>query len=187
MSEERASISETDTAQGEELAALNRLNTLSTEDVTAEFLKCCGARAWARELEASRPFESWKELLAAADRIWWNLDREDWLEAFRSHPQIGERKAAERVSEQSARWSEAEQSGVQNATGDTLSMLADANRMYQEKFGYIFIVCATGKTTDEMLALCRERLGHDDVAELRVAAEEQRRITHLRLRKLSTV
>ncbi len=175
---------ETSDIDAEAPSSLPRLNSLSQADATMEFLKCCGANRWATQLERSRPFANWQELLTTADRIWWNLDRQDWLEAFRSHPQIGERKAAQTVSEQSARWSEGEQSGVREAATGTLSALADANREYLEKFGYIFIVCATGKTTGEMLALCRERLSHEADAELRVAAEEQRRITHLRLRKL---
>ncbi|MCA1594088.1 MAG: 2-oxo-4-hydroxy-4-carboxy-5-ureidoimidazoline decarboxylase [Acidobacteria bacterium] len=165
-------------------ASLDRLNALSQEEAREELLKCCGSAKWAERAEAERPFESVRELLETADRAWWDLDREDWLEAFRSHPKIGGQKAERSVSRQATRWSEEEQSSARGGSPEIFSALAEANREYEDQFGFIFIVCATGKTSDEMLANLRERLGHDTDAELRVAAEEQRLITHLRLRKL---
>ena len=137
---------------------------------------------------------------ATADAVWWVLDRTDWLEAFAAHPRIGAGGAgqagrageAERpegagraaVGAAGTSWSDEEQAGVADAGDQTRCRLEDANREYEARFGYIFIVCATGRTAGEMLALLEGRLRHDAGDELRVAAEEQRRITQLRLRKL---
>ena len=132
----------------------------------------------------ARPFENTDELLNEADRTWWSLDREDWLEAFRAHPKIGEKQAAQQTSAAARAWSEQEQSSVQSAPHDTMQALAESNREYEQTFGYIFIVCATGKSSDEMLAILQERLNNDRDKELSIAAEEQRKITQLRLVKL---
>jgi len=164
--------------------ALERLNRLSAAAAQAELLKCCGSSRWAEGVAASRPFRGVEELLEAADRVWWSLTPEDWLEAFRAHPKIGERKAAAAVSEEARRWSEREQSGARDAPAETAAALAEGNRAYEEKFGFIFIVCAAGKSAGEMLSLLRARLNNECDAELRVAAEEQRQITRLRLHKL---
>lgn len=133
---------------------------------------------------AERPFTSLAELVEKADQIWWSLEPRDWLEAFHSHPKIGEKKAAAATSDQSKRWSEAEQAGVSSAALETLEALSDLNRKYEEQFGYIFIVCATGKSSEEMLAILRQRLGNNSDEELRNAAAEQTKITQLRLKKL---
>jgi OHCU decarboxylase len=131
-----------------------------------------------------RPFVDVADLLSKADGIWWSLESDDWLAAFRSHPKIGEQKAAEKVAAQARVWSEAEQSGIRVAAQEATQALAAGNRDYEKRFGYIFIVCASGKTADEMLAILRERLSNDPDKELHVAAEEQRKITQLRLKKL---
>ena len=131
-----------------------------------------------------RPFVNVDELLGKADSIWWSLESDDWLAAFRSHPKIGERKAAEKVAEQARAWSEAEQAGTRDAPGETARALTEGNSEYEQRFGFIFIVCATGKTADEILGILRERLRNDPDKELRVAAEEQGKITQLRLMKL---
>ena len=162
---------------------LEEFNRLPRGAAVAELLKCCGSARWAGRVADARPFGSFDALLETADRVWWSLDRDDWLEAFRSHPKIGERKAARETGAEAARWSEQEQSGTRDAGRGVLASLADANREYEERFGHIFIVCASGKGAEEMLALLRARLPNEADAELRVAAEEQRRITHLRLRK----
>jgi OHCU decarboxylase len=133
-----------------------------------------------------RPFPTEETLIAAANDIWWSLDRGDWLEAFRSHPKIGEQKAAGKVSAQSQQWSGQEQSGVATASHETVSTLAALNEAYEQKFGFIFIICATGKTSEEMLTALRERLQNDREAELPIAAAEQNKITELRLKKLLT-
>ena len=164
--------------------ALERLNSLQREEAEAEFLKCCGSTLWARRMAEERPFHDLQQLLAQADAEWWALDPEDWLEAFSRHPKIGEQKSARTQAAAAQQWSEQEQAGTKSADEETKHQLAAANREYESKFGHIYIVCATGKTADEMLSLCRERLSNEPDEELRVAAEEQRRITHLRLRKL---
>ena len=163
---------------------LASLNSLSPSQAEAEFLKCCGSKNWARQLTSARPFASLNELLAQADRIWWSLDSEDWLEAFHSHPKIGEKKAAAPTAVEAQRWSEDEQAGVRDSAQQTLDALAKLNQTYEEKFGYIFIVCASGKSSEEMLAILRARLENNADAELRVAAAEQAKITQLRLGKL---
>jgi OHCU decarboxylase len=165
---------------------LERLNSWGAAEAERELLKCCGAAAWARSLAARRPFDDAQELLTAAGEVWWNLSERDWLEAFAAHPRIGGRKAARAQRRQAEGWSEQEQSGARDAAQATLDELAAANRAYEEKFGHIFIVCATGKTADEMLALLRARLSNEPGAELRKAAAEQQKITRLRLEKLLT-
>ena len=164
--------------------ALDTLNSLSPSDAVAELMKCCGSTRWAERMAAERPFEVVAELLESTDRIWWELEPKDWLEAFKHHPKIGEKKAAPLQSSEAAAWSEQEQESTRTADEDLLKELSALNRAYEDRFGFIFIVCATGKTTEEMLALLKERLGNDYATEVRIAAEEQRRITHLRLRKL---
>ena len=131
-----------------------------------------------------RPFASVDDLLGKADGIWWSLETADWLEAFHSHPKIGERKAAEKVAAQTRAWSEAEQAGIRSAAQEAKQALVEGNREYEERFNFIFIVCATGKTADQMLAILRDRLSNDRDKELQIAADEQRKITRLRLKKL---
>ena len=135
-------------------------------------------------MTAERPYKSLDELIAKADRVWWSLEPQDWLEAFHSHPKIGEKKAAAPTSDQSKRWSEAEQSALSNAAQETLQIFAELNQKYLQKFGYIFIVCATGKSSEEMLAILRDRMGNNPDKELHIAAAEQAKITQLRLKKL---
>lgn len=163
---------------------LEQLNNLTRAELINELLKACGSKRWAERLADARPFHDADSLLRTSDRIWWGLDASDWLEAFGHHPKIGERKAAEDVSEDARRWSEEEQASVRSAAEETMSELTAANREYERKFGFIFIVCATGRSTEEMLALLKDRLKNDADRELRIAAEEQRRITHIRLKKL---
>lgn len=164
--------------------ALERLNALSLKEAEGEFLKCCGSTRWASEVARARPFTDFRELSIKADSVWWGLDESDWLEAFSRHPKIGERKAAETQDAQARAWSSEEQAETRKSSEEILSGLAEMNRAYERRFGYIFIVCATGKSTEEMLEILRERLGHDPHTEIRIAAEEQRKITQLRLEKL---
>jgi OHCU decarboxylase len=162
------------------------LNSLPSAEAEEELLKCCGSTRWAQQMAAARPYPTLETLLASANEIWWSLDRNDWLEAFRSHPKIGEKKAADPVSTQSSQWSGQEQGAVATASQETVDSLATLNRAYEEKFGFIFIICATGKTSSEMLSALRERLEHEAVDELPIAAAEQSKITALRLNKLLT-
>jgi OHCU decarboxylase len=164
--------------------SLNRLNELSAEDAEAELLKCCGSTVWARQMCASRPFSDYEGMTAKAGEIWRALSKEDWLEAFRAHPKIGEKKAATVQSAEAQRWSAQEQSESEQAADDLKAALADANRRYEAQFGYIFIICASGKSAPEILESLHNRLHNDPKAELRNAAEEQRKITELRLKKL---
>ena len=166
---------------------IERLNRLPREEAEGELLKCCGSTRWAREVAARRPFGNADELMNAADDVWWSLDERDWLEAFSRHPKIGERRAAGGQTRRERAWSAGEQSGMNEADEAAREELARLNQVYAEKFGYIFIVCATGRTAAEMLALLRERLSNDPGTEIKVAAEEQRRITRLRLQKLLAV
>jgi len=153
------------------------LNALPADEAANELLKCCGSRRWAQETANGRPYDSLEDLIAKANDVWWSLQPSDWLEAFRSHPKIGEKKAA-------SEWSSQEQAGVASASRETIDELAALNRAYEQKFGFIFIICATGKTSEEMLSALRERLEHDAAIELQIAAAEQSKITELRLRKL---
>jgi OHCU decarboxylase len=150
------------------------------------FLQCCGSKRWAREMVQAQPYQNAETLIAKANDIWWSLEPEDWLEAFRSHPKIGEKKAAAPVSDQSRQWSSQEQAGVNNAARETVDALAALNHAYEQKFGFIFIICATGKSSEEMLSALRQRLENDTATELPVAAAEQSKITELRLKKLIT-
>ena len=163
---------------------LDRLNSLAANEAEAEFGKCCGSTNWARRMAAECPFANSNQLVTIADRIWWSLEPEDWLEAFASHPKIGENKGTRATAPEVQNWAAQEQSGAQNASEETVRSLAKLNREYEEKFGYIYIVCATGKSSEEMLAILRQRLPNDAETELRVAAREQSRITKLRLGKL---
>ena len=163
---------------------LDKLNAFSEEHAEAELLKCCGSRHFASAMTAARPFADVDELLTRADSTWRSLSPEDWLEAFRAHPKIGEKNAAAVQSEEARRWSAQEQSGIRNAATDTLAELAAGNQAYEQRFGFIFIVCATGKSSEEMLAILQERLQNDADTEIAVAAQEQRKITRLRFEKL---
>ena len=162
------------------------LNSLPSTQAEKELLQCCGSTRWAQQMTATRPYTTLEALLASANELWWSLDHNDWLEAFRSHPKIGEKKAADPVSTQARQWSGQEQAGVATASQETVDSLATLNRAYEEKFGFIFIICATGKTSDEMLSALRERLQHETADELPIAAAEQSKITELRLKKLLT-
>jgi OHCU decarboxylase len=163
---------------------LDELNSLPAVAADEEFLKCCGSDEWAKQMSDARPFSNSDELSSKADEIWWNLEEEDWLEAFRAHPKIGEKKAAAAQSAEAQRWSAQEQSESERAAAETKSALADGNREYEQRFGFIFIICATGKSAAEILGALNGRLNNDPETELRVAAEEQRKITQLRLQKL---
>jgi 2-oxo-4-hydroxy-4-carboxy-5-ureidoimidazoline decarboxylase len=161
------------------LARWNRVDEAAALDA---MIGCCGARRWAAEMVSQRPFGSIAELSAAADCVWATMGEADWLEAFACHSRIGERKVAHATA-QSAAWSWQEQSSAASAAEQVLAELADGNALYEQQFGFIYIVCATGKSADEMLAILKRRLASDRAAELREAAEQQREIMQLRLGK----
>jgi 2-oxo-4-hydroxy-4-carboxy-5-ureidoimidazoline decarboxylase len=161
-----------------------RIDTGSPDEARHLLQRCCGSALWTDRMLARRPFGSQAGLLAAARDEWFALAREDWLEAFSHHPKIGDRNVLEKRFAPTRHLSEREQAGVDGASGEVLDALAAGNRAYEEKFGYIFIVCATGKNADEMLGLLRSRLRNDPAVELRVAAAEQAKITEIRLERL---
>jgi len=162
--------------------ALERWNFLPLAAAVDEILPCCGSLAWAKGMAARRPVPDDATLLFASDEIWRSLAESDWLEAFRSHPRIGE-SAPKAASPQSATWSEQEQGNVAIAHDAVRTALAEGNRAYERRFDRIFIVCASGKSLTEILQILQRRLGNDEPTELREAAEQQRQITQIRLRK----
>ena len=160
------------------------LDALPPHEAWLLLQSCCGATSWVDAMVSRRPFHTLGVLLREADDVWWSLAPGDWREAFDHHPRIGERSAATEQSAQSQRWSAREQEGMSAAAGDVRQALVEGNREYERRFGHIYLVCATGKSADEMLALLRERLQNDPATELRVAAGEQAKITRLRLEKM---
>lgn len=167
------------------MPSLVEINALPAAEAGAAFRRCCGSTRWAEGMTASRPFTSEEQLFARAEECWQGLDREDYLEAFAAHPRIGD-MAALRQKFGQAGWEAGEQSGALGVGEDVLQALASGNHDYEARFGHIFIVCATGRTAPQMLALLQARLGNEPDAELRIAAGEQAKITRLRLEKLLT-
>ncbi|HVT02008.1 MAG TPA: allantoicase [Thermoanaerobaculia bacterium] len=173
------------TEEARHKAVVERINTAAE---VGELLEaCCAAKAWVRAVAEQRPYASWDQLVDRADREWSTLPQRDWLEAFRAHPRIGERKAPAAQSAVAASWSGQEQASAGAASDEVMAQLTEANREYEAKFGRTFIVCATGRSAGEILANARQRMSNSAEDELHVAAEEQRKITRLRLEKLVTV
>jgi OHCU decarboxylase len=143
----------------------------------AALLRCCGSRRWVAAMMA-RPYADTEELFDAAETAWWSLEPADWREAFAAHPRIGERGGDA--------WSSAEQAGMKSATAATQAALSEGNRKYEARFGHVFVICAAGRSGPEMLAELERRLRNKPAVELRIAAEEQAKITQLRLEKLVT-
>jgi 2-oxo-4-hydroxy-4-carboxy-5-ureidoimidazoline decarboxylase len=163
------------------------LNALSRDAASEVLTRCCGAQRWVQGMLARRPFASHTAMSAAAVEIWAQLGPDDYREAFAHHPEIGSNLEELRQKfAKTAAWSQAEQSAALDASEATLYALRDGNRAYRERFGYSFIVCATGKSAEEMLALLQARLKHAPDVELGIAAAEQAKITHLRLEKLES-
>lgn len=154
---------------------LEELNWLDEAELSEALWNCCGSSAWVTGMMELFPVGSATGLYAAASLVWRECTEEDWLEAFRAHPKIGERVTGVAA---------AEQAGTSLAGAEVLEELAEGNKRYFEKFGYIFIVCATGKSAEEMLGLLRERLGKTPEEEILVAVGEQEKITRIRLEKL---
>lgn len=163
---------------------LHELNILSKDQLIAELTKCCGSSAWVQRMLSFIPADDLVELLEDAEEQWWQCSNADWKEAFTHHPKIGDIDSLKKKFASTAAWASGEQSSVEAASEETLKALAEGNRMYEDKFGYIFIVCATGKSAEEMLQLLQERLHNDPKVEIQVAADEQNKITKLRIEKL---
>jgi allantoicase len=166
------------------LKGIERFNRISAAAARQALEDCCDSKTWAEQVLGQRPFESSLKMFEAAEQAFSQLRRKDWLEAFRHHPPIGSKKSKAAQSSMARRWSAGEQSTAQMAQPETLAVLAAANHAYEAAFGYTFLICATDKTTEEILKELQQRLGNDPEIELRVAAEEQKKITRLRLEKL---
>ncbi len=162
---------------------LEHFNRASAKAAANALLAACASPAWARAVAARRPYSSTVAFLDAADEEWWRLPRLEWLQAFAAHPRIGERAAPKPQAGAGDAWSAEEQSAAM-VTPASAEQLADINRAYEQKFGHIYIVCATGKSAAELLRLAQDRMKNDADTELRVAAGEQASITRLRLEKL---
>jgi 2-oxo-4-hydroxy-4-carboxy-5-ureidoimidazoline decarboxylase len=158
-------------------------NSLDAEAAAREILGCCGSQAWAAALAAKRPIPDVASLHEASDTVWRNLPEAAWQQAFDSHPRIGQQHPQTRATEESLRWSAQEQSTALSADAAATLALIDANRRYEHRFGRIFIICASGKTASEILTILESRLENDPETELHEAAEQQRQITQLRLRR----
>jgi 2-oxo-4-hydroxy-4-carboxy-5-ureidoimidazoline decarboxylase len=163
---------------------LSEFNNLEKAEAEMALRKCCNSSAWARQVTEKRPYETTDELISISDLVWNTVNREDVMEAFLAHPKIGDVKSLEEKISASKSWAAGEQSGADNADNDVLIRLAEGNAIYEKKFGYIFIVCATGKSADEMLHLLTLRLKNDPLVEFEIAKAEQNKITHLRIHKL---
>lgn len=172
----RLRVHGTATLEGRRRAVARHVDTRVEDLAARELLACCGSAEWVRRMLAARPFAIWERLERSAETIWRGLPSEAWLEAFAAHARIGEKAAS--------RWSQQEQSGAAGAPRETIEALAGANRAYEERFGHIFLLCATGKSAEEMLAIMRERMQNDPETEMRIASDEQLKITMLRLMKL---
>lgn len=162
---------------------LVELNQLAASEAESHFLKCCGSHAWAAKMAAGRPFGNIEAVRSAAVDVWQSLPEADWLEAFTAHPKIGDVNSLRAKFANTKAWASGEQAGVQSADEQVLQGLAAGNEAYEKKFGFIFIVCATGKTAAEMLALLQARLPNTRGQEIRNAAAEQIKITLLRIDK----
>ena len=166
------------------MLTLSQFNALSEGDAARYLRSCCGSSRWVDAMLGRRPFGSMQALLEAADDGWWATGPADWDEAFAHHPKIGERQAAAPVSAAARAWSAGEQSGVSRASETTRAALAHANEAYQRRFGRIYLVCAAGRSAEDLLADIQRRLSNDPERERAISAEEQRKITALRLRSL---
>lgn len=163
---------------------IDKLNNLNKQTLISEFLKCCGSDKWANLLANKIPFTSLEDLFEKSDEIWKTLGKTDYLEAFSQHPKIGDIESLAKKFANTKDWAENEQSGVNEASNEIIQELATYNGYYDSKFGYIFIVCATGKSAQAMLGILKTRLKNEPEQELKVAADEQNKITKIRLEKL---
>jgi 2-oxo-4-hydroxy-4-carboxy-5-ureidoimidazoline decarboxylase len=163
---------------------LHEFNILPKQQLIGELTRCCSSSAWVHKMLPFIPADDMVELLEDAEEQWWKCSQDDWKEAFAHHPKIGDTASLKKRFTSTAQWASGEQSGVGGASEKTMVELVEANKRYEEKFGYIFIVCATGRSAEEMLVLLQERLSNDPATEIEIAADEQNKITKLRLEKL---
>ena len=171
-------------AAGVRPLGVRALDAMSAEDALALFLECGGAPRWAAGMAARRPFRSRAKARATADELWRTLGPDDFRAAFARHPRIGESTSAETQSATGRDWSAAEQSGAATASAQIHAEFAKANTAYEARFGHIYIVSATGRSADELLAMARARMAHDPAREIEVAGRELREIMLVRLEKV---
>ena len=162
---------------------LHELNILSKDKLKEELFKCCGSLTWVNRMLPFFPAEDLVELLEDAEEQWYNCNDEDWREAFAHHPKIGDMESLKKKFSTTA-WESNEQGAIRTASEQTLRALTDGNKKYEDKFGYIFIVCATGRSAEEMLSILEVRLNNKPEDEIKIAMEEQNMITKIRLEKL---
>jgi len=160
------------------------IDDLPADEARAALLRCCGSSRWVERMLAERPFKDRERLFEAAARNWTDLGPADWNEAFSHHPRIGDPSRIAAAAASTATWAAGEQAGAASADDDIKAAIAQGNAEYEARFGRIYIVCATGKSGEELLATLRERLANDPQTELRIAVAEQAKITRIRLEKL---
>lgn len=165
---------------------IDNVNRLSPNEFAQTLERCCASARWIEIMNARRPFADDNSVTQAATEVWWSLGPSDWREAFQAHPRIGDVDSLWEKFANTRDLATGEQAGVRSASDKTLHQLTDANAAYEAKFGYLFIVCAAGKTADEMLAILKDRLKNRPDEEIRIAAAEQLKITQIRLRKLGS-
>lgn len=166
---------------------LQALNNLKESEAKRLFLQCCTAERWVEEMASARPFLSLEQCLKIAQSVWEALSEADYLQAFEGHPKIGDINSLRSKYSNTKALAAREQSAVEGAQEKTLLALAQGNARYEAQNGFIFIVCATGKSAEEMLAILEERLKNSRQKELGIAAVEQSKITEIRIRKLLEV
>ena len=164
--------------------SLEKINMLGYNEAYKTFAGCCGSDSWVKKMITGRPFKSKNEMIEASENTWNSLTEKDWLEAFEHHPMIGDLNSLKEKYTSARILAENEQAGVNEASTFTISELSKFNTEYLKKFGYIFIVCATGKSADEMLSMIKERIKNDPETEIKIAMKEQGKITKLRLEKI---
>ncbi|MSP18567.1 MAG: 2-oxo-4-hydroxy-4-carboxy-5-ureidoimidazoline decarboxylase [Bdellovibrionales bacterium] len=163
---------------------IKQFNSLTKLEAIDALTRCCGATRWASGMENQRPFSNRKSLIELGIKLWSQMGEADWRQAFKHHPKIGSADSLQKRFVATRDWAEQEQQGSQSASLSVLEALALGNQTYENRFGFIFIVCATAKKAEEMLQLLELRLNNDPQAELRIAAEEQGKITKIRLERL---
>ncbi|MFC0774296.1 2-oxo-4-hydroxy-4-carboxy-5-ureidoimidazoline decarboxylase [Terrimonas alba] len=163
---------------------LHELNLLPKQQLRDELMKCCGSQAWVEKMLPFFPADDMVELLEDAEEQWFKCSEKDWKEAFAQHPKIGDIESLEEKFASTATWAAGEQGAIKTASSETLQQLKEANQQYEEKFGYIFIVCAAGKSANEMLGMLQTRLQNSPEVEIEIAADEQNKITKLRIEKI---
>ena len=163
---------------------IEKINCLDTDQATHLFMQCCTSTRWIEKMVDGRPYNNFSTLRKSADQAWDQMTEQDYLQAFEGHPKIGNVSSLKAKYANTKELARGEQSGASQATEALILQLAESNQAYEDKYGFIFIVCATGKSAEEMLDLLYTRLKNDRHRELEIASEEQRKILHLRLEKL---